>query len=108
MFAHLPKWLEYYEAKLGRRLENDNYLFPKMSSNGTIKPKEAMTHDVISKWIAELTSAAGLTGNYSSHCFRRGGAQYKFMFAPFGKRFSLSIVRWWGGWAQGEEVSLTS
>ncbi|KIJ24826.1 hypothetical protein M422DRAFT_80467, partial [Sphaerobolus stellatus SS14] len=24
------------------------------------------------------------------------------MEAPIGKCWSLSIVRWWGGWAQGE------
>ncbi|KAK6987789.1 hypothetical protein R3P38DRAFT_2366098, partial [Favolaschia claudopus] len=26
------------------------------------------------------------------------------MFAPMGQRWSLSIIRWWGGWAVGEQV----
>jgi hypothetical protein len=30
------------------------------------------------------------------------------MFAPLGKRWSLSIVRWWGGWATGEHVGKLS
>lgn len=37
-------------------------------------------------------------------CLRRGGSQYRFMYAPIGKRWSLSIIRWWGGWAAGEQV----
>ncbi|KAG1723135.1 uncharacterized protein EDB91DRAFT_1087922 [Suillus paluster] len=35
--------------------------------------------------------------------FRRGGAQYWFMFAPVGQRWTLAKVRWWGGWADGEQ-----
>jgi hypothetical protein len=27
------------------------------------------------------------------------------MFAQVGRRWSLSTVRWWGGWAEGEHVS---
>jgi hypothetical protein len=26
------------------------------------------------------------------------------MKAPIGQRWSLTIVRWWGGWAEGEQV----
>ena len=55
--------------------------------------------------IARFASAAGLTKAYTTHCFRWGGAQYQFMYAPIGKRWSLSKIRWWGGWAVGEHVS---
>ncbi|KAF8815376.1 hypothetical protein BYT27DRAFT_7225429 [Phlegmacium glaucopus] len=34
----------------------------------------------------------------------QGGAQYRFMFAPIGMWWSLSQIRWWGGWAIGEHV----
>jgi hypothetical protein len=27
------------------------------------------------------------------------------MYAPVGQRWTLAIVRWWGGWAEGEHVS---
>jgi hypothetical protein len=64
-----------------------------------------MTHDMVQNVITRFASAAGLTKSYTTHCFRRGGAQYRFMYAPIGKRWSLSKIRWWGGWAIGEHVS---
>lgn len=39
---------------------------------------------------------------YTSHCFRRGGAQYRFMYAN--RKFPLNLVRQWGGWSQGESI----
>jgi hypothetical protein len=47
-------------------------------------------------------------GTFTTHCFRRGGAQYRFMYAPIGEHWSLARIRWWGGWAEGEHVSRTS
>lgn len=37
---------------------------------------------------------------YTTHCFRRGGAQHRFFYAK--KRWNLTAVRAWGGWAHGE------
>ncbi|KAG6811000.1 hypothetical protein H0H87_010655 [Tephrocybe sp. NHM501043] len=51
-----------------------------------------------------FTTAAYLTGVYTTHSYRRGGAQYRFIFAPYGTRWSLNKVCWWGGWAEGENV----
>ena len=28
------------------------------------------------------------------------------MYAPVGERWSLAVVHWWGGWAEGENVSI--
>jgi hypothetical protein len=39
----------------------------------------------------------------TTHCFRRGGAQYRFMFAPDPMRWSLKMVKWWGGWSLNEQ-----
>ncbi|KAF8958352.1 hypothetical protein BDZ97DRAFT_1906545 [Flammula alnicola] len=36
------------------------------------------------------------------HIGINGGAQYRFVFAPLGQRWSLNRIRWWGGWAIGE------
>jgi hypothetical protein len=56
--------------------------------------------------ISEMASAAGIphADLFTTHCFRRGGAQYRFMFAPVGRRWTLARIRWWGGWALGEKV----
>jgi hypothetical protein len=108
MYKHLLTWLPFYELCLGRKLEPDDYIFPYIASNGTIHPKREMTLQLCQDLITEFTKNSGLHKSYTTHCFRRGGAQYRFMFAPLGKRWSLSIVRWWGGWATGEHVGKLS
>ncbi|KAG2354498.1 hypothetical protein BDR07DRAFT_1494500 [Suillus spraguei] len=77
-------------------------LFPAMSANGVVHPGQPISHDTIQKWINESTTSAGIHGNFSTHCFHRGGAQYWFMFAPVGQWWMLAKVCWWGGWADGE------
>jgi hypothetical protein len=42
---------------------------------------------------------------YPTHCFCKGGAQYRFMFAPMGEWWTMDHIRWWGGWAEGKKVS---
>jgi hypothetical protein len=75
-----------------------------MSANGIVHPGQPISHDTIQKWINESTADAGILGNFSTHYFRRGSAQYWFMFAPVGQRWTLAKIRWWGGWAEGEHV----
>lgn len=106
MYTHLHVWIKFYEALIGRSLEPEDYIFPYVGPNGIIYPRKEMTHEIIQKNLTELTLGAGLTKHYTTHCLRRGGAQYRFMFAPLGLRWSLSIIRWWGGWALGEHVSI--
>ena len=52
----------------------------------------------------QTAKATGLdksrNGRYTTHCFRRGGAQHRFMFAS--EKWSLKAVKWWGGWSEGE------
>lgn len=45
----------------------------------------------------------GRSGKFTTHCFRRGGAQYRFMWAK--RKWSLKAVKWWGGWSSSENVS---
>lgn len=79
-----------------------------MGSNGVVYPLEHISHDTVQNWLDEFTTQAGIChsrGSFSTHCFRRGGAQYRFMHAPVGERWALHVVRYWGGWAEGEHVS---
>ncbi|ETI30288.1 hypothetical protein F443_22591 [Phytophthora nicotianae P1569] len=41
---------------------------------------------------------------FTSHTFRRAGAQYRFMFAPPERRWSLRMVKWWAGWTPNESA----
>ncbi|KAK7057802.1 hypothetical protein R3P38DRAFT_3546631 [Favolaschia claudopus] len=92
MYQYLLVWLPFYELCLGRKLQPDDYIFPYIATNGTIHPKREMTLQMCQDLITEFTVGAGLKKTYTTHSFRRGGAQYRFMFAPLGKRWSLNIV----------------
>lgn len=101
------EWIDCLKVVYGSELMPGDFIFPAFS-DGKLQRGVPISHDVIQQWILHFTSNAGVTavgGKFTTHCFRRGGAQYRFMFAPIGKRWSLSTVRWWGGWAVGEHVS---
>jgi hypothetical protein len=104
MSTHLRRWKALLEARIGRELEADDFLFPYIAPNGVIHIKRAMSYSTLQVLLTKFSQGAGVEKHYTTHCFRRGGAQYQFMFAPIGKRWSLSRIRWWGGWAVGEHV----
>ncbi|KAF8142622.1 hypothetical protein K438DRAFT_2113257 [Mycena galopus ATCC 62051] len=85
MFSHVHRWLKLYRRLLGRDFEDDNYLFPLVSTNGLIHAKKPMTHDTVQDRINEFATAALIKKFFTTHCLRRGGSQYRFMFAPLGK-----------------------
>jgi len=104
MFTHLQVWMDYLEYAIGRKLQADDHLFPYISSNGQVHIARPMSHDYVQDLITRFTAQAGLEKRYMMHCFRRGGAQYRFMLAPTKNRWSLNKIRWWGGWASQEHV----
>ncbi|KAH7902777.1 hypothetical protein BJ138DRAFT_1201457, partial [Hygrophoropsis aurantiaca] len=105
MYSHLRAYVKYLEKVVLRRsMEPDEYIFPRVGSNGIYYFKQEMTYDTVQKLLAKLSKEAGLSERHSSHCLRRGGAKYRFLEAPLGERWSLGIIRWWGGWAEGESV----
>ncbi|KIJ26009.1 hypothetical protein M422DRAFT_192774, partial [Sphaerobolus stellatus SS14] len=86
----------------------DDYIFSAIAANGVAKPGSPIPHDTIQKWLDEFVLAAKIKigkARLTIHCFHRGGAQYRFMEAPIRKCWSLAVVKWWGGWAQGEHIS---
>ncbi|KAL4071195.1 hypothetical protein V8B97DRAFT_2104394 [Scleroderma yunnanense] len=103
---HLRNWKGWQKkvehVQLGRAMVDGDYIFPAIGANGVLKPCKPLSQDAIQKWISEATMGTGIEGTFTTHCFRRGGAQYWFMYAPVGQRWPLSTVRWWGGWADGE------
>lgn len=106
MYEHMLNWLDLLEQLLGRPLKPEDYLFPSLSPNGTVEPHRPITSDVAQRIITNAATSAGLPGAafFTTHCFRRGGAQYRFMFAPVGQRWTLTSIHWWGGWADNEKV----
>ena len=104
MSIHLPRWKAFLVNQIGRELEDDDFLFPYIAPNGLIYTKRAMSYSTLQTLLTGFSLGAGVKSHFTTHCFRQGGAQYRFMFAPIGKRWSLSRIRWWGGWAVGEHV----
>ncbi|KAF6762538.1 hypothetical protein DFP72DRAFT_1060794 [Ephemerocybe angulata] len=106
LYHHISRWKEFYEAHvLCRSLNPDDYMFPTINFDKlTADASTPITRQAMQKLITAYATAAGLSQahKYTTHCFRRGGAQYRFMYAPIGKRWMMSRIRWWGGWAEGE------
>ena len=110
MKFHLQEWLDFLCIFVyNGQLQADDYIFPSVTTRGVIQPGAPISHDTIQKWLDEFIQGAGIqlgNGWLTTHCFRRGGAQYQFMYAPVGKQWSLATICWWGGWAEGEHVCL--
>ncbi|KAJ8520009.1 hypothetical protein ONZ45_g3117 [Pleurotus djamor] len=104
LFTHVPRHIAFIEQRIGHPLLDDEYIFPYYSPNGVVDPKRSLTLDLVQSLIDKFAAGAGVDKVYTTHSFRRGGAQFRFMYAPFGSRWSLNKVRWWGGWAVGENV----
>ncbi|KAF8510373.1 hypothetical protein BU17DRAFT_55462 [Hysterangium stoloniferum] len=106
MHFHMNIWMNFLKAFVyGRELEPNDFIFPSVTSTGTVQPEVPISHNTIQKWLDEFAEGANIelgTTRLTTHCFRRGGAQYRFMYAPIGKCWSLTTIRWWGGWTQGE------
>jgi hypothetical protein len=103
-------WKYHLETHLLKRpLEPEDYIFPSISTNREsvrVEFSVPVPAETTKKKVNQFAAAAGLpgAGKYTTHCFRRGGAQYRFMYAPAGERWTLATVRWWGGWSPNERV----
>ncbi|KAG6919724.1 hypothetical protein DXG01_001558 [Tephrocybe rancida] len=104
LFTPLDKYMRLVIAILGRDPQPDDVLFFAVSASGTIHLDKEMTREAVQELINDATKSAGLAKTYTTHCFRRGGAKYRFIYAPISMRWRLDQVRWWGGWAQGESL----
>ena len=80
-------------------------MFPTVAPNDVIHMREPLSHDTVQKALNAAMGGVKIEGTFSTHCFRRGGAQYWFMSALLGQRWPLCCVQWWGAWAEGEQVS---
>ncbi|KAG1781061.1 hypothetical protein EV702DRAFT_1193898 [Suillus placidus] len=106
-FFWMLLWLALLErVHYNSELEPDDFVFPAISSNGIVHRGEHISHDAVQAWIDEATTGAGIPrgvgDSFTTHTYRRGGAQWRWMFTPVGERWTLARVRWWGSWAENE------
>jgi integrase len=109
MDHHLKKWIDFLRHEVyARDLRPEDLIFPSVDKNGTsAAPRAPMSLDTIQRWIDKIVVDTGLNmshGRFTTHCFRRGGAQFHFMYAQ--KKWPLRVCRWWGGWSEGEKVCI--
>lgn len=101
-YMRLTEWFNYIEdpANYGRPLQAEDYVFPCLDKDGRVKLDEPWSSARVLSLLSKFTQAAGLLANkpkgrFSTHCFRRGGAQHWCMFTE--DRWSLKAIKWWGG-----------
>ena len=89
MYTHLRHWLDFLVLLLGRPLFPNDYVFPHLSRNGNVEVFRECSHDEIQSlldlFVQQAHISLGPGKHYTTHCFRRGGAQYRFMYAPIGE-----------------------
>ena len=105
MRFHVRQWLDFLEGTLlCRPLKDEEYIFPMIARNGMVHTYQPIDHTAFQDLLNDFAKNAGVKAEYTTHSFRRGGAQYRFQHCPLGERWSLTRIRWWGGWAEGEQA----
>ena len=105
MHSHLLRWKAFLKTVIGRKLALEDYVFPHIV-NGVIRTDRQMSYNSLQGMLTEFCQWSETQKRYTTHSFRWGGAQYRFMYAPIGQWWSLNQIWWWGGWAVGEHVHL--
>jgi len=112
-YTHVRQWIEVYKSLLGRELLPSDPLFPRTDENiNTISFGEFMVQATFMKTVNRAVSMCGIVpknasghelGKFTAHCFRRGGAQHRFVTGKV--RWPLDVVKWWGGWGKSDDMN---
>ncbi|KAF9328215.1 hypothetical protein BG006_008554 [Podila minutissima] len=102
--TYLFRWMHWVELKEGRQLQEDDLLFPNLTSNDQIQPNQPFSAIQMSSLLNKYATDAGVMdrryNRLDTHCFRRGGAQYRLTHAQ--DPWPFKAIKWWGGWAERE------
>ncbi|KAJ7127320.1 hypothetical protein C8R43DRAFT_1134814 [Mycena crocata] len=106
-YTHVQAWRAHMESILRRPLAGSDFVFPAIASTGQIKFGESTSRSAFETLLDDVVEKSGVmkgrNGKFTTHCFRRGGAQYRFLWAD--RKWSLKAVKWWGGWSSNENAS---
>lgn len=130
--TQLLRWFDYATTQLHYKQRRDEFAFPSLTkiSRGAIKKAShidtptatnsfakvgikwdsAMSDNNFTQVLNTVASACSINESvlgdkvwFTSHCFRRGGARYRFVFAPERRRWSLKLVKPWAGWSPNQQ-----
>lgn len=112
-YRHQQNWIKMYRTLLKRELQPNEPIFPR-SDEKTEKLEfgEKMTQQTFMVTVNTVVRSCGIIprnaagnelGKFTAHCYRRGGAQHRFVTGK--TRWPLDVVKLWGGWGTGDDVS---
>ncbi|KAJ7642560.1 hypothetical protein B0H17DRAFT_1216382 [Mycena rosella] len=105
-YTHLAAWKAHMQSLLRRPVGGNDFVFPAIASTGQLKFGESTSRSAFETLLEEVVEKSdvmkGRNGKFTTHCFRRGGAQYRCLWAD--RKWSLKAVKWWGGWSFTENV----
>ncbi|KAJ7456105.1 hypothetical protein FB451DRAFT_1564714 [Mycena latifolia] len=105
-YTHIRTWKTHMEGLLRRPLAGTDSVFPAFASTGQLKFGECTSRSGFENLMEDIVERSGVmkgrNGKFTTHCFRRGGAQYRFLWAD--RKWSLKAVKWWGGWSSNENI----
>ncbi|KAJ7121155.1 hypothetical protein C8R44DRAFT_736834 [Mycena epipterygia] len=107
-YTHVGTWKTHMEKILGRPLAESDFVFPAIASTGQLKFEECTSRTafktLLDEVVDKLNVMQGHNGKFMTHCFCRGRAQYRFLWADRKWTRSLKAVKWGGGWSSNENV----
>ncbi|TEB19214.1 hypothetical protein FA13DRAFT_1802534 [Coprinellus micaceus] len=103
-YSLIKDWISVYTEILGRPCTKAMFSFQRSMRLPELTPTEALNEDKVRKLVRKHAGDARLAhaDGYKSHCFRRGGAQYRFMYAAL-KESGPCHGYDGGGWANSEQ-----
>ena len=111
--SHLQRWDTVYKEMLGRDFLPSEPIFPR--ADQAIRKLEfgekmiqqtfmATINDIVKVCGIIPTNASGVEmGTFTAHCFRRGGAQHRYVAGK--SSWPLDVMKWCGGWGTGDDVN---
>lgn len=110
VWHHLQNWVKHVRAFTHVDAKPHFFLFPVIDKFGGVDIEKRMSAATWQSMFDRIVHDSGLgdkysNGNFTGHCMRRGGAQWRFGEDPAVK-WALQASIWWGGWAEGEAVSI--
>ncbi|KAH8079351.1 hypothetical protein HD553DRAFT_345692 [Filobasidium floriforme] len=108
VWHHLQNWVKHVRAFTHVDAKPHFFLFPVIDKFGGVDIEKRMSAATWQSMFDRIVHDSGLgdkysNGNFTGHCMRRGGAQWRFGEDPAVK-WALQASIWWGGWAEGEAV----
>lgn len=87
---------------IDRPPQDEDFLFPQLTSDGQIQHDKPFSVTQVSDLLNKYARNAGLMDHrynqLDTHCFRRGGAQHRLIYAQ--DLWPFKAIKWWGGWSE--------